>query len=553
MRCRRLTVRIAARGTMANRFGKARRFNGEVGVMLALIALLAVADLVRAEPPPDQAPVAGDDAAPPLKQRAKAVLGAHCAECRARYGEGVTLDLAALADDPGLIAPKRPDASPAYQRLLAERNERGEGEALPTPDDIEAVRDWIESLPLREESCAGRTSIAPNDVKSLVARWKDLIGAQEAEQTRFVSLAHLWNACVPAARLLEARVATATLLGVLMRRREGLNLETLGDASALLAVKPGEQALLDAGWDALEAEAPTLAYGAVPADWLAAHILARSKDANAPGHLQFDGVAERAVSALARHWTRDVDLVRAAAERGVSPRELKRSLDEAEGALLVPSRRLAYGALGRKPWQRLSAALDSGAVHEIATHEADEQHPGALDIVLWPDASFYRPRDLVSFNVRVDKACYLTLIGVDGAGEAIVLFPNELEPRNLIAPRVTVKVPGHDAGYQFRFDRAGEESVVAICQRHRHRPRGIAYDYDRQRFDILGNWRTFLRTVPKLEKRIVEKRAAEEARRKRRRRPPLDPEPKPLDPDGPPREGRTSIAVTVHPGGTSPD
>lgn len=536
---------------MAETKSKTGLGHARAGIALAFVVALGVAAPAMADPPVPP----GETAKSAPTERAKSVLAAHCRECRERYGEGSALDLAALADDPGLIAPRHPDASPAYQRLFAppRKGEGDDAEAAPSPAEIESVRDWIEGLPARDDGCRSRTPIAADGVKALVRQWRELVGDAEASGTRFVSLAHLWNACVSAEKLMELRVATATLLAVLTRRREGLRLETLGEESALLAIRPGEEALVASGWDSLTADAPLLAYGAVPADWLAARILSRPTEAvgaaDPVANVRFDGVAQRAVSMLARFWTRDVDLVRAASERGVTPRDLKETLSGADGDLLVPARRLAYGALPRAPWQRLSAALDGGAATGIEAAMPDDEKSAALDVVLWPDAPFYRPRDLVTFNVRVGRACHLTLIGVDGDGQAIVLFPNELEPDNLVAPAVTVKVPGHDGGYQFRFDKAGEETVVAICQRHARRLEGIDYDHERQRFAILGDWRTFLRTAPELEKEIRKKAEAEAARRKRRRRPPLEPEPPPVDPEGPPMEGRAAIAVTVDLGG----
>lgn len=523
------------------------------GVMLAWVAIAVAAVAVRANPPPP------DEAPPSLAERAKAVLADHCPDCRDRYGEGAALDLRALADDPGLITPRYPDASPAYQRFLAPSQDaegEKEGEA-PSSAEIETVRDWIEALPARSEACQRRTPVAPDDVTALMGRWNTLVGGNGAAATAFVSLAHLWNACVPVERMMELRVAAATLLGVLMRRREGLHVETLGEASALLAVSPGEQALEDSGWDRLTADAPRLVNGTVPADWLAARVLARRNapegDANPTAHVRFDGAVERAVEALARFWTRDVDLVRAAAERGVSPRDLKRTLAETDDHLRVPAQRLIYGALPREAWQRLSSALDGAPADNIqARATQDTGTHASLDVMLWPDKTFYRPRDLVTFNVRVEKACHLTLIDVDAQGQAIVLFPNDIEQDNLIAPGLTVKVPGHGAEYQFRFDKAGVETVVAVCQRHARRLAGLAFDYERQRFTILGDWRTFLRTAPEREKKIREKRAVEEARRKRRRRKPLPPEPPPVAPNGPPLEGRAAIAVTVDLGGRAP-
>lgn len=179
---------------------------------------------------------------------------------------------------------------------------------------------------------------------------------------------------------------------------------------------------------------------------------------------------------------------------------------------------------------------------------AGGEETGGIGIVLWPDQPSYRPRDLVTFNVRVDKACHLTLIGVDGKGQAIVLFPNELEPENLIAPSVAVRIPGHEAGYQFRFDVAGEETVIAICQRHARRPEGIAHDFERQRFSILGDWHTFLGTAAQREKEIRAKREAAAARRKRRGRAPVAKEAPPIAPSEA-VEGRATITITIEPGG----
>lgn len=519
---------------------------------LAVAACLAFAGAVAAEPQ------ASSEPAPPLQDRVKAVLEAHCTICRKDEETGDPLpSLDAIADDPGLVMPGRPDASPLYQRLVSAppppQAKEGAQTAVPSPEDIETVRDWIAGLPPREEGCRGRTSVSDEDVADLVRRWADAIGPENAAGTRFVSLAHLWNACTAPMRMMELRIATATLLGALTGRREGLQLETIGEKSVVLAIRPGEQALAASGWDRLAADAPLSASGAVPADWLAVQILSGWKDADgkpaALGQALLDGVGERAVSALARHWTRDVDLMRAAAERGVTPKALRETLMKVEGDLLLPSRRLAFGAISRPAWQKLSRALDGSAKTRIETDAESTERIGPVDIVLWPDQPSYRPRDLVTFNVRVDRACHLTLIGVDGEGQATVLFPNELEPENLVAPAVTVQVPGNAAGYQFRFDKAGEETIVAICQRGARRPQGIAYDYERQRFAILGDWREFLRTAETREKEIRARQQTAAARRKRRGRAPVEKEPPPVAPAETGGEGRTAITIVIEPGG----
>lgn len=214
---------------------------------------------------------------------------------------------------------------------------------------------------------------------------------------------------------------------------------------------------------------------------------------------------------------------------------------------MQPARRLAHGSLTRSAWESLSRAIDGEAKPgsaESGAHARDAE----IDVLVWTDKPLYRPRDLATINVSVGKACHLTLIDVDRDGKAIVLFPNEMEQDNLIAPSVTVRIPGNDAGYQFRFDRAGEEQIVAICQRKSRRLAGVAYDYERQRFAILGDWRTFLRTIPEREKKIRDREAAEAARRKRRGRPPAANGPPAIGAEEPLAiEGRAAITVAIEP------
>jgi hypothetical protein len=507
--------------------------------MLALIAALVVSSPVRAEPA-----VSSD--------RVLAVLEAHCPECRQKGGEhDAKIDLQAVADDPRLVVRRHPDASRAYQRLLAEG-----ARSQPAPAEIEAVRDWIESLPARDAGCRDRALITPGDVEALIDRWVETVGVAEAADTRFVSLVHLWNACVPSARLTQFRIATGVMLTALARRREPIRLETLGEESALLAFRVSEfERRPPPGDDAALGEVVPGGVGgdAIPADWMATQFLTQMRMAadapngGAAGPAALDGAALLAVNELARWWTRDVDLVRAAAERGVTSRALSESLAQARGELHQDAMRLTHGWLTRPAWSRLARTLD-GRTAPPGPPADPALRDDEIDVLLWTDKPFYRPRDLVTINATVGTACHLTLIGVDQDGKAIVLFPNELEPDNRVAPGVTIGVPGHDAGYQLRFDESGAEQIVAICQRTSRRPAGVDYDYEKQRFKVLGDWRTFLRTAPE---RAEEGRAREngEATRSRRRGRAAS-DPPPIDPDGPAVEGRAAITVTIDPGGS---
>ncbi|MGE3228687.1 MAG: DUF4384 domain-containing protein [Hyphomicrobium sp.] len=507
---------------------------------------LAVALGLGLSPGLGAAPAAADPPAPaalPLPERARAVLETYCVVCAPHAEEG-RLDLDALADDPRLVVRRRPDASRVYQRLL--------GEAKATPDEIEAVRDWIESLSARDAPCHLRKIFTPRDVDKLIDLAVQMTASPERSGTRFVSLAHLWNGCVPDAELEEARHATAVLLAALARRREPLDLEAVGEERILFAVRLSKIALVPAEWNRLTAHAPSAAsMDAAPADWLAAEVLSRPKnEAGVPDpafDVAFDAAGLRAVERLAASWTRDVDLVRAAGERGMTHRAMAGTLSGIGGEFLHPARRLMQGALSRAAWGALSPALDGEApVGSARTSEAGSGDE--IEVLLWADKASYRPRDLVTVYVSASVACHLTLIDVDQAGKAIVLFPNDLEQDNLITPGVDVMIPGRDAAYQLRFDRAGEEQIVAICQRDARRPQGISYDYEKQRFAVLGDWRTFLRTATEREAKIRAAGSGEGSRRRRRASRGTSPPPPPIEPASPMSEGRAAITITIDPG-----
>jgi hypothetical protein len=300
--------------------------------------------------------------------------------------------------------------------------------------------------------------------------------------------------------------------------------------------------------------APRLASAdAIPADWLAARILAKPKDdagnVDPAFDVQFDAASQRAIERLAASWNGDVDLRRAAAERGVPSHELAQALSRIGGEFLQPARRLMHGTLTRPAWDSLHLALDGEAPPGSADRGAPAVSDTEIDVLLWADRPVYRPRDLMTISVSVSKGCHLTLIDVDRDGKAIVLFPNELDQDNLIAPSVNVQIPSRDAGYQFRLDRSGEEQIVAICQRKSRRPDGVSYDYEKQRFALLGDWRAFLRSASERGNAIRNGDNGQSSRRRTSRPSSGNGLPVIGADDSADIEGRAAITVTIDPGG----
>jgi hypothetical protein len=578
----------AAAAARAGRTGQTRR---RVRAVAAAFAFAATSLSNAAAAAPES----------PVTERARLVLETYCAECR-ESGAG-TLDMNMLAANPRLITPKKPDSSRAYLRLFAltasarpkadaenddkrndeKRNDekpneekhnddkRSDGNGdngkaakaangeppeasrtqAPTPAEIESVRDWIASLPARDEACRDRSPITAAEVEDMSDRWMRSVGPAEAADTRFLSLVHLWNACEPDGRLEVARTAASALLAAIARNRgakPATEIETLGDESALLVVRPSALAMTAGEWDRLTASAPAALPDTIPADWLAARILAPPGDAagDVAGEvMKFDGAVQQQLEPLARSWTQDVDLMRAAAEHGASVREMAEALTANANTGDFQAARLLNAAVPRAQWDALNRVLDGTATG--APQEKQNVPDNEIDVVVWPDKAVYRPRDLISMSVVVSEACHLTLIDVDRDGKAIVLFPNELQQDNLIAPNVAFSVPGATAGYQLRLERAGEETLVAICQRHDFTPEGIAYDYEKQRFRILGDWRTFLRTAADHEKEIRAAANAETIRRRRRGRPAPKPEAPAAVAPSDVVEGRAAATVVIEP------
>ena len=490
---------------------------------------------------------------PPLADRARAVLQTHCAECRDTATTDGVLDLDLLAANPRLVSPRRPDASRAYWRLL--RDQGDAATATLTSEDIEAVRDWIENLPARAAACGDRTTVSHQDARRAMTRWGQAAGQTEASDTRFVSLVHLWNVCLSAEDIKVARDTVVALLSSLAARQEPVAVETVGEQSAILAVRLRDLSLTPEQWTRLTEQRPLAPVTEpVAADWLARRLLSQPKDSSGTSDADFkvalDPAMKSRVERLALHWDTDLDLVRAAGERGVPPEDLARALAAVGGEFLRPSRRLLNGSITRSAWTQLARALNGEAKPGTAI-DAETVPENEIDVVVWADKASYRASDLLTINVSVSKACNLTLIDVDRDGKAIVLFPNDLDEDNLIAPGVTVRIPSDKSGYQFRLDRAGEEEIVGICKRGASRPDGISYDYEKQRFAMLGDWRTFLRSVPVREKEIHEAAASEAARRRRRGRQPT-PEAAPVAANEVAAEGRTAIYIDVKPTENSP-
>lgn len=496
-----------------------------IACALAGIGASAVSLAQQVEPglPPPPADV--------VAAKAYGVLERSCARCHqsgllegSPPGGGIAniLDLEAVAREPSLVRPGVPDASRLYNVALVHERHldhfNDPASAPPSALEVQAVRDWIMELGVKEAgpSCAGRARMSGQEVAAAIARTLQGLPPERARQMRFLSFAHLHNACLADADLAALRSGVGDILSALAPA--GAAIPAGGWAQAVdgrglvLAVSLTSIGWRPQTWSTLAEEFPLrdlpsdllpssaaratgTALAVLHADWFAQAVLSKGLAARAEGGgARVWGLA--APQALAHAWRRPLTLDRLVADLGLSRHQeisRMRGFSQISGSLAWLQ--LGGGAVARREEVDAMLALLAGRPEPPISAEKG----GEAEIGLAADQPVYRAGDTAKFAVMTTRDCWLTLVGVDRAGRATVLFPNELAPDNRISPGVRVEIPAAGAPYRFRFKDKGHETIVAICSQTQKSPDGIAHDYDRLRFTVLGDWQLFLREPPEMK------------------------------------------------------
>lgn len=241
--------------------------------------------------------------------------------------------------------------------------------------------------------------------------------------------------------------------------------------------------------------------GPAPADYATlGEVNERIAADNAPyRHLQVDkgvdpDITVRGVdpvAALAREYERDVALTKLSSELAIEAGELVAMLEQHEGTGLELARRLLHGPLARNEADRLAVAL--GLSVSAGGFDGTATSTGARDrLAVWTEKRVYAVGEPVTISATATADCYVTIISIDSAMRATVIYPNAFEQGNLLHRGTTLVVPGPEAPYRFRLSEPGSESFVGICRQDTAVPRGMTHDFERQMFTALGNWPAFL-------------------------------------------------------------
>ena len=448
-----------------------------------------------------------------LKATAARALDTSCARChQAGRLDGAKpeslflniLDLDELASDPSLVRRGVADASPLYTVMLRQAmppvsGVASESKAGPSNDEVQAIRDWINSLPATTQARCTQIAAA----EELVATHLSRLAPAERPDARFIFLP-----CLPSGSATDQRQAAKLLVQHLAPSAHGTEIEPVDPRGSLFRISLNAIGMTADEWEKLVSTYPdqtlpastatklasSVTHSAVPgvrADWLAHMIVRGLAPHDAPPCT--DAIAK--LAPLARAWERDLDLSTAATEMSVSRQDLMQQLAAVSGRDRIAARRLLQGLLPRQDFLQLRNSL-IGSVETSASAASDVARPSKpFEFAIWSDKTSYQVGDLLTLSAFTSADCHLTLIGLDAQGQATVLFPNEMATDNRITAGSIPNLPGSEAPYQFRLDKPGTETVVGVCTVDAKIADNIQQDFDRQRFTLLGDWRTFLSTT----------------------------------------------------------
>ena len=130
------------------------------------------------------------------------------------------LALDEVARDLALVRPGMPDASRIYNIALTRELHHDvfndPAVAEPSSVELQALRDWIAELPPRAGgACSAREQVSAAKIGAAIDAAIAALPPERARQTRFLSLAHLHNACLSDAELERLRGSLGELLDLL--------------------------------------------------------------------------------------------------------------------------------------------------------------------------------------------------------------------------------------------------------------------------------------------------------------------------------------------------
>ncbi len=400
----------------------------------------AVAPKLAAEGAPVPRPLLPP--ADPKANGAYKVLETHCARChqdgrlkRARPAAafGNILRLDEIAGDPSLVRPGNPDASRLYTHILRrlmpfDVHQESSGDPEPSADELQRLRTWIAALP-QVPACQDRRPVTMDMHVEALRRAAEQAGPA-ASRLRFVSLAHLYNACATPEAMFSHRQAVLRLFNSLSWKPTPVRVEPVDPARTLLRIDLDDLGWLPSHWERILRSGPNgpgslaalpkpatepfgVAHPVVRGDWLAHTIL------KAPLYYDLLGLPELS-GEIARILQIDPEALR---RSGNATRDVVRSSAFSDASRVIE--RLAV--LNRVLWTAYSTHPRDGRRDITDTSQLATAPPPPHDAAL---SLFMLPNGLPGFFVA------------NASGERLARVPPDIA-RPSVAARTVVR-PGLD-------------------------------------------------------------------------------------------------------------
>lgn len=238
-------------------------------------------DAAGAEPTPEATPPEPDSAAAapeikaptdPVAKAAFDALDKHCARCHQagqlagrqkpakNFGNVLALD--EIARDPNLILPGNPDGSRLFIQLAKQEMpydvfQEFSGGPEPTKDEVQAIYNWIKSLDQTVvAACGDRKPISTEAIVEAIDEDIDAQPEHRRKGMRYITLSHLYNACVDDKDMTRFRQGVVKLLNSLSRESDVLKLRTIDEEQTIIAFNLDDLKWDEAKWNLLIATYP---------------------------------------------------------------------------------------------------------------------------------------------------------------------------------------------------------------------------------------------------------------------------------------------------------
>ncbi len=139
-----------------------------------------------------------------------------------------------------------------------------------------------------------------------------------------------------------------------------------------------------------------------------------------------------------------------------------------------------------------------------------KKNSSAFQLTLQSHSEGYRIGDAISFSVKSEQGCYLTVLNVGTTGKTTVLFPNSFRRKNHIVANKLFLLPSEElmpveALHIGKADNSitDDETIIAICRLKNKPLFKQAYQFDDYNFRVfspLENWQEQISPISPIDK-----------------------------------------------------